>query len=185
MSNPHSHSRALARTAVMGALCAVLTLVSVRAGNLRITFAFLPALITSVLFGPLQGAAVALIGEFLNQLLSYGLTATTLLWLLPPAVRAVCVGVAARRLRAKGHMLEAKPVLWYTVVIASTLLTTLCNTAVIWLDSVLYGYYSFAYVFGDTALRLFTGVITAAVVGTLALPLLRFLRKQPFLQREL
>ncbi len=180
-----SHSRTLARIAVMGALCAVLTLVSVRAGNLRITFAYLPALIVSVLFGPLQGAAVAMIGELLNQLLSYGLTATTLLWLLPPAVRAVCVGAAAKRLCAKGRMLEARPVVWYAVVIASTLLTTVCNTGVIWLDSVLYGYYSFAYVFGDTVLRLITGVVTAAVVGTLALPLLRFLRKQPFLQNDL
>jgi ECF transporter S component (folate family) len=184
MSYPHSHVRALARTAVMGALCAVLTLVSVRAGNLRITLAYLPALITAVLFGPLQGAAAAAIGEFLNQLLSYGLTATTLLWLIPPAVRVICVGIAAKRLRAKGRLLEDRPAAWYAVVIVSTLLTTVCNTGVIWLDSVIYGYYSFAYVFGDTVLRLITAVITAAIVGTLALPLLRFLRRQPFVQRE-
>ena len=47
-----------------------------------------------------------------------------------------------------------------------------------WLDSVLYGYYSFAYVFGDFVYRAGVGVLNAAAMATIALPLVLMLRRQ-------
>lgn len=177
--------RALCRVAIMAALYVLLTLVSIRAGNLHITFASLPVVVMALLFGPAEAATVALLGEFLNQMLSYGFTATTVLWLIPPAVRGIMVGLFARRFCSSDHPLEQRPLGYYTVCICAALLTTACNTAVIWLDSVIYHYYTFAYVFGDAVVRLITGVITAAVIATVAMPLTRLLRGQSFVQRSL
>ena len=56
--------------------------------------------------------------------------------------------------------------------------TTATNTAVIWLDSVIYGYYTFALVFGSALIRFITGMITAVLVATVAMPLTNLLRRR-------
>lgn len=173
-----SKVKILCRMAVLAALYALLTLVSIRAGNLRVTFASLPVAVCAVLFGPWQAAGVAICGEFLNQMLTYGFTVTTVLWLIPPAVRGLCIGYAALACRKTERALEYRPVTYYAVFLLAALVTTVCNTAVIWVDSKLLGYYSFAYVFGDFMLRTFTGVVTAAVIATVSLPLVTLLRRQ-------
>lgn len=172
-----SRIRMMCYIGVMAALYVVLALfVSIRAGNLRITFASLPVIVTAVLFGPGAGAAVALVGEFFNQLLSYGLSPTMPLWILPPALRGLAVGLAARWLARGGKLPESRPVPYYACIVGAALLTTAANTVVIWLDSVFWGYYSFAYVFGDTVSRLVTGVVTAVLMATASIPLVRVLR---------
>jgi ECF transporter S component (folate family) len=174
--------RRLCRCAVLAALYVLLTMLSIRAGNLRVTFASLPVVVSALLFGPWEAAVTALIGEFLNQMLSYGFTATTPLWLIPPVVRGVIVGLCARRLRETARPLEFHAGRLYAVCVAASFGTTVCNTAVIWLDSVLYHYYTFAYVFGDGLLRVFTGVVTAVCVASVAMPITRLLRRQGLAQ---
>lgn len=168
----------LCRLGILTALYVLLTMISIRAGNLRVTFASLPVVVSALLYGPWEAAVTALLGEFLNQMLTYGFTATTVLWLIPPAVRGITVGLCALRLRRTERPLEYRPGLYYIACVAAALATTVCNTAVIWLDSLLYHYYTFAYVFGDGLLRLFTGVITAVCVASVAMPLTRLLRRQ-------
>ena len=94
------------------------------------------------------------------------------------------IGLGVRALRRAGHRPEAKPISYYALCVFAAVVTTLVNTLVIWLDSVIYGYYSAAYVFGDAAARFVTGMITAVIVAVLALVLARFLRRQPFLQAD-
>ena len=172
-----SRIRMMCYIGVMAALYVVLALfVSIRAGNLRITFASLPVIVTAVLFGPGAGAAVALVGEFFNQLLTYGLSPTLPLWMLPPALRGLMVGLAARWLAKGGKLPESRPVPYYVCIVGAALLTTAANTVAIWLDSVFWGYYSFAYVFGATASRLVAGVVTAVLMATASIPLVRMLR---------
>ena len=48
----------------------------------------------------------------------------------------------------------------------------------------IYGYYTWAYVFGQLLVRLLTGVVTAVIVGILALPLVRVLRNVHFTKRR-
>ena len=55
-------------------------------------------------------------------------------------------------------------------------------TLVNWLDSVLYGYYTFAYVFGDAVYRFGVGMLNAVVVATVAIPLAVLLRRQRVVQ---
>ena len=170
-------TKSVCRMAILAALYVLLTMVSIRAGNLHITFASLPVVASALLFGPGEAAVTALLGEFLNQMLSYGFTLTTGLWLIPPAVRGLVVGVCAARFWKTGKPLENRPAAYYLACVVGALATTACNTAVIWLDSVIYHYYTPAYVFGDTLLRLVTGMTTAICVATVAMPVARLLRR--------
>lgn len=175
--------QAICRVGIMAALYVLLTSLSIKAGNLHITFASLPVVILALLYGPVEGALTALIGEFLNQMLTYGFTVTTGLWLIPPAVRGVIIGLVAMRLWASARPLENRPAVYYPVCIGAAVVTTICNTAIIWLDSHIYHYYTFAAVFGDAAARFVTGMITAVVISTIAMPMVRVLRRQRLAQR--
>ena len=148
---------------VLIALYFVLTTFSLRMGNLRITFASL--------------ILIAMLGELLNQVLQYGLTVTTPMWLLPPAIRALVLGLFFYVARKFGIFSPArKPVLMYAACITAALCTTFANTLATYIDSKLFHYYSFAYVFGDLLLRIGTGVLTAVIMATIAMPLVTLLR---------
>jgi ECF transporter S component (folate family) len=180
-----SKTKVLCRTAMTGALCFVLTLVSVRAGNLKVSFGSLPAVISALLFGPWEAAAAAFIGELLSQLLTYGLTATTVLWLIPPCLRVILIGMAARRCHAVFSVYpEEKPAVLFPVCLCAAVVTTSANTVGIWLDSLIYGYYTFAYVFGDFVLRIITGLLTASAIAAVSIPVVRALRRVPFLTQD-
>lgn len=168
----------ICRIGIMTALYVLLNMLSIRAGNLHITFSSLPVIVMALLFGPLEAAAVALLGELLNQMLYYGFTATTILWLIPPAVRGLIIGAFAYRLWKTRRPLETRHILYYVVCVCAAVCTTTCNTVVIWIDSLVYHYYSFPIVFGDAAVRFVTGMISAVVISTIALPLVHFLQHQ-------
>ncbi len=174
------NTRALCRIAMLAALYVLLNnTIAIKAGNLRITFASLPVVLSALLFGPLESALTALVGEFINQLIGgYGITVTTGLWLIPPAVRGVVVGIAAMALRRTDRPLERRPVLGYVVCVLAALCTTVCNTAVIAVDAWVNHYYSRAYVFGELLYRLGSGVLIAVIVATAALPMAVLLRRQ-------
>jgi uncharacterized membrane protein len=62
----------LALDAMLIAMFVALSFVSVDLGNLKITFDALPILIGALLFGPVDGLIIGLLGGFMYQLLSYG-----------------------------------------------------------------------------------------------------------------
>lgn len=176
-----SKTKRLTTDAVLVALYTVLTVfVSIKAGNLRISIASLPIVVCALLYGPADACMVAALGELMNQMLSYGFTVTTPLWLIPPALRGLIIGLAAMSAWKRGGQLEKKLWRYYLVCLAAALATTLTNTGVIWLDSVLLGYYNAAYVFGDFTVRVITSVVTVAVVSTAAIPVAMALRRAGF-----
>lgn len=73
--------------------------------------------------------------------------------------------------------LDARVLLFGTLLIVAAIMTTVINTLVIWLDSVIYGYYTQAYVFGQFAVRIVTGAVTAVLVCALCVPLTAALRR--------
>ena len=178
MDNYNNTARRICLTGTLAALYLALNMVGFRAWSFHITFASLPVIVGGLLFGPVEGMLIAAIGEFFNQTLSYGVTPTTVLWLIPPAVRGLAVGYAALTLRKGPRSLDERPVLCYVICMAAALLTTVVNTLVMYLDSVIMGYYSFAYVFGSAVVRITSGILTAVVVTTGAVPLVRLLRRQ-------
>ena len=48
----------------------------------------------------------------------------------------------------------------------------------LWLDSLIYDYYAFGFVFGSALLRVPKDIITAVIVATLAIPMARILRRR-------
>ena len=159
-------TRQMALDAVLAAVCAVLGYFGPDFGNLKITFEGLPVLIAALLFSPLDGAVVGGIGTLLYQLLRYGVTATTPLWILPYILCGLAVGWIADRCAP-----EKSRVRLGLTVLAGEGLIFLLNTLVIYLDSIIYGYYSAAYVFGSFFLR--AGICGAkAVLYAAVLPLL-------------
>jgi len=179
---PKFHARRICYIALLVAIYYVLNLLEIRTpGNLHVTLDALPIMVSALLMGPLDAVLVAFFGELLNQVFSpYGITATTLLWALPPVAYALVIALAAGK--GAGRRLEDRVLLCYVVCILASLLRTAGNTCVIWLDSVIYGYYSFAIVFGAAAIRFVTGIVAAVLVATATMPLVRLLRRRDFMK---
>ena len=86
----------LAIDGMLAALCVVLGFASIRIGNIiKISFEDLPVMFAALMFGPIDGMAVAFVGILLYQVFSYGLTATTALWILPFVVAGLVYGLIA------------------------------------------------------------------------------------------
>ena len=87
----------LTTDAMLAAMCAVLGCLArfTDFGFIKISFESLPVLVAALLFGPIDGAAVGLVGTLLSQLLLYGLDASTPLWILPYVVIGIVCGFYA------------------------------------------------------------------------------------------
>jgi len=158
--------------AMLAALCAVLGYVSLDLGNLKVTFESLPILLGALLFGPLDGMAVGGVGTLIYQLLRYGVSVTTPLWMLPYIVCGLTAGLYARK-----HGFELGRGQTAAVVVGSELLVTVLNTGVLYLDSKIFDYYSPAFIFGSLGLRLVICVVKAAVFSAILWGLVRDMRR--------
>ena len=170
------NTRRLTNLAMLIALYCVLSILTpVKIANFKFTFEAFPILVAGLLSGPIDGLIVGGIGAFLYQLLfsGYGITATTPLWILPHAFSGLIVGSYAK---AHGYQLD----LSRTAVIASisALIVTSLNLLALYVDSKLYGYYSYALVFGNVLIKVVIGLILAVVYSLILPKLLAYLRKQ-------
>lgn len=144
-------TKQIAIDAMLAAMCAVLGYVSLDLGNMKFTFEAFPILLGALLLGPVDGMIIAAVGTGIYQILKYGLMSTTILWIIPYVIYALYVGL----LRKKN--------LWF-VVFSSGIIVTLLNTGVIYLDSIIWDYYTFAYVFGSFIFRIITSLIKSLLV---------------------
>ena len=135
-ANRFLSTRRLTMNAVFIAIYVVLDMFSVYIGNyIKLSFASFPLLVASLLFGILDGVLVAGLGEFIYQLLMYGLGPTTLLWMMPPILHALIVGLYARRYN---HDLDLRHTA--LIILIAGLITALFTTFVIYLDGKIWGY---------------------------------------------
>ena len=73
----NANIKVLCQTAILIAVYVLLSMTLViRTGNWKLTFVALPVIIASLSLGTGSGCAVALIGEFLSQMLTFGLMHT-------------------------------------------------------------------------------------------------------------
>lgn len=165
-------AKQMALDAVLIAMFVVLSLFSIETGNLRISFDALPIIIGGLLFGPVDGLIIGTLGSFLQQMLSYGFTATTVLWMLPAMVRGLMIGLYAKQRR---YDFTRRNILFITII--SSLIVTTVTTLVMYADSKVYGYYSFAYIFGTLFFRYILGVATAMVYSAIMPTLLKTVKK--------
>lgn len=162
----------IALCAVFAALFFVFDLFSIKAGPFKISLSGLPIIIIALLYGPIDAMIVGFCGALLGQLISFGLTPTTILWVLPHVVRGGIVGIFRNWINVNSFKQCTKSILKLSIIITfSSIIVTIINTLVMWLDSVIYNYYSYAYIWGALAMRFATGIVTA-IVYTIITPLI-------------
>ena len=167
--------------AVLIAIFYALSLFSIEISGVKISFASLPVVISAMIFGPVDGFLVGFLGEFLTQMLKYGFTATTILWILPPALRGLVIGLSVRlfknRMSLDALTREKKPYVYFAVCIFAAVITSLSNTFVYYIDSKLYGYYNYALIWGVAGVRILTNILQSVLTAIIAIPVLLGLRR--------
>lgn len=157
-------TKRMAVCGMLAAMCAVLGYVAINTGNFKLTFESFPIMLGALLLGPVDGMLIGGIGTLIYQILRFGVTMTTVLWMLPYVLCGAIVGGYAKR---KNFSLSRREVL--VLVILNECLITAVNTAVLYIDSKLYGYYSPVFIFGTLGPRIFVCLAKGAVFGA-ALP---------------
>ena len=155
--------------------CVLSILTPVKVANFKFTFEAFPILVAALLMGPAAGLMVGGIGSFIYQLFfsGYGITATTPLWILPHAFSGLIVGLYAKY---KKFDLKNSEIIFISIV--SALSVTLLNLLALYVDAKLYGYYSYALVFGNLIFKIITGILLAILYSSIMPKLLAFLKKK-------
>ena len=143
---------------MLAAMCAVLGYVSIDLGNLKFTFESFPVLIGALIGGPIDGLLVGGLGTLIYQLLRYGVSITTPLWILPYALCGYLIG----RYVEKNRFVLSRRQLTAAVII-NELIISVINTVSLYIDSRIYGYYNPVYIFGSIPPRFIICFIKAAV----------------------
>ena len=128
------NTKRLVTVAVLIALYTVLSLFSASLGLIKLTFESFPVLVASLMFGWVDGLLVGAVGGFLNQMLTYGFTVTTLMSMKQTA----------------------------GIVLATSLLVTALNTVALYIDSQIF-HYPISLTVGAIALRFLSSVVMAAI----------------------
>lgn len=157
-------TKKIAIDAVLAAMCAVLGYVALDMGNIKITFESLPIPLGALFFGPVDGLAIGFVGTTIYQLVRYGVSVTTPLWIAPYALAGLFVGYTAKK---KGFPLRQKDIVILTM--SSELFITIFNTLTLYIDSKMFGYYFVGFIAGSLAVRLII-CIGKAVAFSIVLP---------------
>ncbi|MBE6655845.1 MAG: ECF transporter S component [Ruminococcaceae bacterium] len=175
-----NHVHRLVLDAMLAALFFALSMFSVDLGFIKFTVAPLAILIAGLLFGPVDGAVVGLIGAFLEQLIKYGFSVTMPLWILPAVVRGLLIGALALLMRryfqkrTDGRFTPAKAgknaslFVVFTVVCAilSAIVVTICNTLPLYVDFKVFGWSSEnPLLWGALSARFVSGMLTSTILG--------------------
>ncbi len=165
----------IAIDAMLTALYFALSYFSIPIGGIEISLASFPVVLSALVFGPLDSAFVALLGEFLDQVLKYGVTLTTAFWIIPPMLRGLTIGLFAFFFAKRGRRLEENLFAYILVAILGAFLTSGGNTLASYLDSLVYDY-PLALVYVMMAIRFAVGMITAIIIALACRPLAKVIR---------
>lgn len=184
-------TKRLVINAVLIAVYVVLRFFNIPVGNsFRFTLAPFSVILCALMYGPVDGLLVGLLGEFLSQILGpYGLTPTTLLWCLGETVRGGVLGLCSVLFLRKGLLRADKPdkkhiAVMLTCCVLTGILAALGQTFALYVDSKMFGYYSYAIVFGVLIWRVVIYVVLSGVFGYVSLPIISALRKAKFLWKR-
>ena len=178
-------TKRMATNAMLAALYFALSMLAIPMGGLKLTFEHLPIIIAALMFGPVDAIIIGALGELANQMMTYGITATTILWMTPAMFRGLSVGLCAKLLRSyvgADAVIEKKlPVAFLVTCVVSGLLCSLLNTFTLYVDSKMYGYYTYALVFGVLWVRLAASAVSSVLMAVAAKPVLAAMRKAKLL----
>lgn len=138
-------------------------------GGIRLTLDIFPIIVGACLFGPIDGLIIGLLGNFLFQLIGpYGISATTILWMLPDGIRGLLAGLLLKKAS------EASRVRYAVVLGLISIVTATLTTGVMYVDCLVYKYAFVVY----TPLilwRYFAGIVISVLIALVLPPLLRTL----------
>ena len=168
-----TRTQQLATDALLAAMCVVLGFMSIRIGNImKISLEDFPVILAALMYGPADGMIVAAVGIFLYQLLSYGITATTALWILPFVIVGGLAGLYAKKSNFNN---DPKQIL--AIFIICEILICILNTGAIYADAKIFGYYYPTIITGMIAIRMVTAIGKGIVLGLVSPPLLKTLSR--------
>ena len=169
MQENQKRTRRIVMNAVMIGVYIALSYLAIQIGGWKITFEHFPVILSAVIFGPVDAMLVGGIGELLNQLFTFGLTPTTALWILPIVFRGFVLGLCARlfkkQMGAPAICTKLLPSVFLIVCVISGIFSSCLNTVAFYVDSKMFGYYSYALVFGALVGRILLSVITSIIIG--------------------
>ena len=166
----------IAIDAVLIAMYFGLSWASVEIGGIKLTFVGLASIIAAMVYGPIDGFLVGFFGAFCEQMLKYGFTATTLLWLLGPAMRGLVVGCAKlifkRSMSTENLLRNHRPYVFFAVSIFAGLVVSVLNTTAFYVDAKMLHYYTYELIFGVFWLRLLLAAASSLLMALVTLPVL-------------
>ena len=166
----------IAIVAVLIAMYFGLSWASVEIGGIKLTFVGLASIIAAMVYGPIDGFLVGFFGAFCEQMLKYGFTATTLLWLLGPAMRGLVVGCAKlifkRSMSTENLLRNHRPYVFFAVSIFAGLVVSVLNTTAFYVDAKMFHYYTYELIFGVFWLRLLLAAASSLLMALVTLPVL-------------
>ncbi len=163
-------TQTLVLSALLMAMHIVLSMFSITLPIMKINLSGLPIIVGGLLFGPLIGSLVGLLGSLMYQIISYGLMSTTILWIIPHAVRGLIIGLYAKHKEFKLGKVEL-----IVLVLISSVVTTLLNTVGMYIDGLVWNYEAGA--IAAIPVRLVNSVITSILYAVIIIPLMKPLRK--------
>lgn len=189
--NNKSNLNKLCLAAVLSALYICLGFISIPLGNLKITVEGFPIILAGFILGPTYGVMVGFTGPFLYQLMNYGFTPTTLLWILPHMITGLFCGAfgifsESLEIITDGHCSEKehnKAVLdLVCFIIIVCWLSTFFNSVAIYFDSKMFGYYQEGMIKATIVIKLIIGaikgIIYSLVFTSMFKKLLKFVDKK-------
>ena len=147
---------------------------SIRIGNeLKISFATLPFVIVALLCGPVEGLVTGLIGTFLSQLITYGITITTPFWIIPGALQGLAAGLIFLAFKRKAKLVPIA-----VTVFGAGLVLVIFNWIASYFDGVVfYKYMTLEVLVGLIPLRLLVWVGLSVVYTIVGFPITKALLK--------
>ena len=172
-NNNRTRTQQLVTDAMLAAMAVALGYMSIRIGNImKISLEDFPVIFAALMFGPVDGMVVAGVGILIYQLLSYGITATTVLWIIPFVVAGAVAGLYAKRAGFNNSRKEL-----IIIFIVCELIIWALNSGAIYADAKIFGYYYPGIVSGMLLIRLGTALAKGIVLGVVSQPVLKALSK--------
>ncbi len=153
MKRKKIYTMALAST--MAALSVALDLFSMRSDTSRYTIYALPLLLAGMMFGPIIGGLAGLAEGIIIQLITYGFTPTTILWVIAPCAWGLISGLIAKIFKYK-----LTPIKVIINVMITSFIALFINTLALILDGLIY-HQPTAYVYANLGIR----ILTAFIIG--------------------
>lgn len=163
-------TQTLVLSALLMAMHIILSYFSLDLPLMKINLSPLPIILAGLLFGPIVGGTVGLIGSLLYQMLKFGIDPTTILWIIPVGIRGLLIGLYAKLRKYKMNVFEM-----IVLIIFTSFIATILNTIGLYIA----GYINMAEksLWAIMGPRLLNSLLVSVVCIVIVLPLIKPLKK--------